>query len=93
MIVRKGVKEFVVRALHVFSRILMEWVYQLDRLAHAISTPKVVREAEAELIKASIMEELEQDDPGWDGDWEDDEDRWWDGREWHLRDPDNRDDR
>lgn len=72
------------RFLRFLDFILTELIYQLEDAVYKLETPRIVREAETELHKASMMAELEQDD---DGDWDDD------GREWNFFDQDNPGDR
>lgn len=84
------------RFLRFLDFVLTELVYQLENAIYKLETPKIIREAETELHKASMMVELEEDDGGlWEQNYEDPNpgDDYYDGREWWLRDQDNPGDR
>lgn len=72
--------------------LVCELEYRLMRLVYVLETPRVVRDAEHELHKATMLRDLD----GEAGDWwdpADEDDYYFDGREWWLRDNDNPGDR
>lgn len=69
--------------------LVCELEYRLMRLVYIWETPRVVRDAEHELHKAGMLRELDEDEWGPVNE----DDYFFDDREWHFRDDDNPGDR
>lgn len=91
MRVSRRTKIRIGKLLQFIDFLVCELEYRLMRLVYVIETPRVVRDAEHELHKAGILHELDNDEPDWDPEYDDD--YYFDDREWWFRDDDNPGDR